>query len=266
MTDKYAVIGNPIEHSLSPEIHAIFAEQTKQDIQYGRLWAPIDGFVETVEKFFADGGRGLNVTAPFKQDAFAWVEEADPLAGKAKAVNTIAIEDDIPYGYNTDGIGLVEDLQCLKWDLSEQKVLILGAGGAVKGIVQSLLNAECELTVANRTFAKAQQLQQDFPQIQIAKLGDLQTGWDIVVNAITAWSDNFDLPVAKDVVARAKCYDLTYSRTGQTPFLSAVESVASSTADGLGMLIDQGAAAFQIWRGVLPDTNVARSNLRKKQT
>lgn len=262
MSDKYAVIGNPIEHSLSPTIHAIFAEQTNQDIQYGRLWAPIDGFVETVERFFADGGRGLNVTAPFKQDAFAWVGEADPLAVKAKAVNTIAIEDHIPYGYNTDGIGLVEDLRCLAWELAEQKVLVLGAGGAVKGIVQSLLDAECELTVANRTFTKAQQLQQDFPQIHIAQFSDLRTGWDIVVNAITAWSANFELPIAKEVVARAKCYDLTYSRTGRTPFLSAVESEASATADGLGMLIDQGAAAFQIWRGVLPNTNVARSKLR----
>ena len=265
MSDKYAVIGNPIEHSLSPEIHAIFAEQTKQDIQYGRLWAPTDGFAETVEKFFSDGGRGLNVTAPFKQDAFSWVEEADPLADKAKAVNTIAMNDDIPIGYNTDGIGLVEDLRCLEWETAEQKVLVLGAGGAVKGIVQSLINANCELTVANRTFEKAQQLQRDFPQIRIAQLNDLQGGWDIVVNAITAWSDNFDLPIVKEVVAQAKCYDLTYSRTGRTPFLSTVESMASTTADGLGMLIEQGAAAFQIWRGVLPDTNVSRSRLRKKQ-
>ena len=264
MSDNYAVIGNPIEHSLSPEIQSIFAEQTNQDIHYGRLWAPTDGFVEVVEKFFADGGCGLNVTAPFKQDAFAWVKEADPLAVKAKAVNTIAMKGDIPYGYNTDGIGLVEDLRSLAWELAEQKVLILGAGGAVKGIVQSLLDAECELTVANRTFTKAQQLQQDFPQIEISPLGDLQAGWNIVVNAITAWDDKFELPIPKEVVAGAKCYDLTYSRTGRTPFLSAVEPVSSATADGLGMLIDQGAAAFHIWRGVLPDTNVARSKLRKQ--
>lgn len=263
--DQYAVIGNPIEHSLSPEIHSAFATHTDQNLEYERLWAPNDGFVKRVESFIKDGGLGLNVTAPFKQDAFNWVTELDPLATKAQAVNTIQIDGNRRIGFNTDGLGLVADLKRLDWQLENQKLLILGAGGATMGILQPLLDVGCEITVANRTYSKAEALQLLYPSIQICSLDKLHTGWDIVINSTSAMRVGSKLAVDTSVFEHAKCYDLTYSLDGTTPFLDSLIDVATDTSEGLGMLVEQAAEAFFIWRGIRPDTQSVLSQLRVPQ-
>ena len=266
MAAKYAVFGNPIAHSLSPQIHKLFAKQFALEISYERIWAPDDGFVKAAETFSDDGGEGFNVTAPFKQDAFNWVTELDDLAAKAKAVNTVQIEQNQRIGYNTDGMGLVADLSRLEWDLEEQRVLILGAGGATMGILQPLLDAGCEVTVANRTFDRAKQLQSEFAAIQVSRLEDLESGWNIIINATSATRANVSLPVAKSVFKGSKCYDLTYSLDGKTPFLNTIADVATVKAEGLGMLVEQAAAAFRIWFGVQPETSIVLEELRSPKT
>ena len=216
-----------------------------------------------VERFFSEGGRGLNVTAPFKQDAFAWVHSPDPLSHAARAVNTIVKTEDGISGFNTDGLGLIADLSHLKWELENQRVLILGAGGAAMGIVQPLLDVGCVTTVANRTYSKAVELQSRFPQIRIKMMSDLKSGWDIVINSTSNSNDPYKLPMPMEVVNDAKCYDLTYSRTGRTPFIQAVELNAQAVSDGLGMLIEQAAASFHIWRAVKPNTQLLQTQLRR---
>ena len=160
MTDRYAVVGNPIAHSLSPEIHAAFARQTRQAVDYGKLLAPLDGFAAAVEKFRADGGKGVNVTVPFKFEAFSLCNHPGPEASDAQAVNTLDFRDGEIFGYNTDGIGLVTDLaNGLGFRVRDKRVLILGAGGATSGVMHPLLSAHpIRVVVANRTLDKARNL------------------------------------------------------------------------------------------------------------
>jgi shikimate dehydrogenase len=259
--DKYAVIGNPIEHSKSPEIHTAFARQTGQSLEYTRLLAPKDGFAVALAEFAAAEGKGLNVTIPFKQHAFQQVDVKSERATLAGAVNTIKIEQDgRTSGDNTDGVGLVTDIsRNLGWSICDQRVLILGAGGAARGVLQPLLNElPKELVVANRTSERAIKLVHEFADmgnIDAVGIEHLSGPFDLIINATSA-SLQGEVPDIPNGIVKAQthCYDLAYAAT-ETPFMRwAHEQGATVTSDGLGMLVEQAALSFQIWRGVLPDT------------
>lgn len=259
MTDRYAVIGNPIEHSRSPDIHQAFARQTGEPISYERIQAPLDGFAAAVEAFFADAGCGLNVTVPFKGEAAAWVGRLDPGAAAAEAVNTIVPAPDGGYvGYNTDGPGLVMDLARLLPGRKNLAVLLLGAGGAARGVAGPLLDGPAgSLTIANRTEEKASQLAAKLTAagsatVSAASFADPGHGYDLVINATSAGLADGVPEVPGSAVAGAFCYDMVYG--GETAFMAwARAQGAAGAADGLGMLVGQAALAFQLWRGVLPD-------------
>ena len=274
--DRYAVIGNPVDHSLSPVIHAAFAEATGQDLRYDRLPAPLDGFDAAVEAFFAAGGAGLNVTVPFKSQAARWVDELDPPAALAGAVNTIVRSGaggQVFRGHNTDGPGLVRDIVVnLDEPLDGAGVLLLGAGGAGRGVAGPLLDAGCRrLVIANRTPHRADELaavlagQRGGSAVEAAAIEDLAGAFDVVINATSAsLSGAFDLPLAADVVADAFCYDLMYGRDHATAFCRwASAAGARRSVDGLGMLVEQAALAFELWRGVLPETAPVLELLRR---
>jgi shikimate dehydrogenase len=279
MTDRYAVIGNPVEHSLSPEIHAAFAAQTQQDLSYQRVLGPIGSFAATCEQFFAEGGLGLNVTLPFKLDAHAWVQTRDGNAATAKAVNTIMHTNEGYRGYNTDGIGLLHDLEAnVGVEVQGASVLILGAGGAVRGVLGPLLAAgPRNVTVANRTASKARGLAAEFQGIVGVGLEDVRSAFDIVINGTSAGVGRKAQTGAKaeleehrgivsaSSVAGATCYDMFYSLDGPTPFCRWSEAHgARRSVDGLGMLVAQAAEAFAIWRGVTPDTGTVLRALRDR--
>lgn len=257
--DRYAVIGNPVSHSRSPDIHMAFARQTGESLTYERIEAPLDGFKRTVEAFFADRGRGLNVTVPFKGEAAEWVERLDPGAAFAEAVNTIALDPAGGYvGYNTDGPGLVMDLERLLPGRSGLNVLLLGAGGAARGVVAPLLEGLAgSLTVANRTEEKATALAArlsgaGYKEVRAVGFAAPGSGYDLVVNATSAGLAGGVPAVPGSTVTGAFCYDMVYG--GETAFIRwARENGAAGSADGLGMLVGQAALAFQLWRGVLPE-------------
>jgi len=270
--DRYAVIGNPVAHSLSPRIHAWFAQQTGEVLEYQRLLAPLDGFVEVAGRFFAEGGRGANVTVPFKAEAAAWVEDLDPLARAAGAVNTILYDGQRRYGFNTDGLGLVRDLEINQHEsLAGVRILMLGAGGAANGVAGPLLAAgPAELVVANRTVGRAEQLVARFPEarlggkIRAAALSELSERFDIVINATSAGLDGAVPAVDSHVVAGAFCYDMVYGHS--TAFCSwAAAREARAVIDGVGMLVEQAAAAFLVWRGIRPETRPLLELLRSER-
>ena len=264
MTDQYAVIGNPVGHSLSPTIHAAFAKATRQDIRYGTVEAPVDGFAEAAARFLATG-KGMNVTVPFKLDAWRWVDRHDAQADASGAVNTIVPQDDGWLGCNTDGTGLVNDLTRLGWPLDGARTLILGAGGAVQGVLGALRDAGAEsIAIANRTVAKAQALAERFG-VQACGLDQTGTGWDLIVNGTSAGLAGTGDLVAGETVADARCYDMFYRRDGQTPFCAWAQSHgASAVEDGLGMLVEQAAEAFFLWRGVRPETAPVLAEVRQR--
>ncbi len=265
-TDRYAVIGNPVEHSLSPRIHAMFARDTGQAVSYGKLTAPADGFAAAAGGFFEGGGKGLNVTAPFKQDAWQWVTSHDAAAAAAGAVNTIVPQQGGYLGCNTDGMGLVTDIgDHLGWTLAGSRVLLLGAGGAARGVLPALLDAgPAEVVLANRTESRAQEVAAAFDGLHATPPGDAGDGWDMVLNATSASMGGPALALPPACVAGAACYDLFYGLDAPTPFCAwAAEHGARACADGLGMLIEQAAAAFRLWRGVEPATLPVREALRK---
>ena len=259
---KFAVIGNPIAHSLSPEIHLAFAHQSNIELRYDKLRADDGGFLDAARQFFADGGVGMNVTAPFKGDAFAFVDERDAASQISNSVNTIHAQGEVYLGYNTDGIGLIEDLDRLGWHLEDAKLLMLGAGGAASGILDPLLARGARITVANRTQSKAKDLQSRWPALETANFGELASGWDLIINATAASWQAAKLPLPMEVFDDANCYDLAYQRDGHTPFLAQISNQASACSDGLGMLVEQAAAAFEIWHGVKPDTAPVLQRLR----
>lgn len=265
MTDRYAVIGNPIEQSKSPLIHTAFAQVTGQDIEYTKLLAPLGGFAAVVDTFRASGGRGMNVTAPFKLDAFAYATDLAPSAQMAGAVNAMKFEGDKVYAENFDGVGLVRDLvHNLNCPLKGRRVLILGAGGATRGALLPLLAEQpAELVIVNRTVAKAQELvelarKHQSGSVPVRGIGyaDLSDqSFDVVLNATSA-SLTAQLPPLWASVFAPGClaYDLTYGK-GLTPFLQlAKQADVKRLADGVGMLAEQAAEAFAWWRGVRPDT------------
>ena len=259
MTDRYAVIGNPVSHSLSPRIHARFAAATRQDLSYGKLQAPPGGFAAAAERFFAAGGRGLNVTLPFKTEAWRWVASHDEAASVAGAVNTVVLQGGATQGCNTDGSGLIADLaDNLGWPLGGARVLLLGAGGAAQGVVLPLAQAGAALTIANRTRQRAEGLAERFgafAAIDACGLDQIGSGWDLIVNATSASVGGNVVPLAPQAITGARCYDMFYALEGETAFCRwARAHGALAAADGLGMLVEQAADAFALWRGVRPST------------
>lgn len=259
--DKYAVIGNPIEHSRSPDIHSAFAEQTGQSLSYDRLLAEEDSFAETVKKFADEGGKGLNVTLPFKLAALEYCDEVSERAKLAGAVNTISFKDGKAIGDNTDGAGLIRDLtENLSVDLKGKSIVLLGAGGAARGAIKPLLDCgPKELILSNRNPWKPEVLAEEFAQYgpiractHRALKGDHV---DVVINATSAGHAGQTLPLPEDLLADgAVCYDMSYGEAAK-PFLAWADAHgAGKTADGYGMLVGQAAEAFEIWRGVRPDT------------
>ncbi len=268
--DKYAVIGNPVAHSKSPQIHLAFARATGQSIAYERLLAPRDGFAATVAAFAASGGLGLNVTVPFKLEAFALAVTQSARAQLSGAVNTMKRVGDAWHGDNTDGPGIVRDLtHNLGFSLAARDILVLGAGGAARGIMSSLLAEDPRaVTVSNRTYAKAVAIADLFaPHGPIAAVppdGLAGLHFDLVINATSAGlADRSPPPWLPSIVASgAFAYDLVYA-DAPTPFRTWAKAHGSArTADGLGMLVEQAAESFYIWRGVRPETAAVISWLR----
>ena len=272
--DRYAVIGNPIAHSKSPQIHAAFARQTGQELSYEALLAPVDGFAQTVADFRAQGGRGLNVTVPFKLEAFALAERHTARAQAAGAVNTLAFGADGILGDNTDGAGLVRDLTAnLDFALAGRRILLLGAGGATRGALLPLLDSlPARLTIANRTVGKAEALAALFA----ARAGDTALDacgfdalagrrFDLVINATAASLADELPPLPPGLYAEgALAYDMMYGRDPTRFMRAALADGAARVADGLGMLVEQAAESFALWRGVRPDSGPLLAALRRQ--
>jgi len=272
MTEQYAVIGNPVEHSLSPRIHAEFARATGEDIAYGRILAPSDGFRDAALAFHGSGGRGLNVTLPFKHEAWRLAGVRSGFARAAGAVNTLSFEREGIVGHNTDGIGLVRDLtHNLGVQVRGRRVLLMGAGGASYGVMEPLLREQPEtVVIANRTLGKAIELARHFEALQscasrgfsaraYGALAGMQ--FDILINATSAGLDGAmpDLP-AEVFATGALAYDMVYAR--RTPFLDFARDRGARVSDGIGMLVEQAAESFLIWRGVRPQTAPVIAMLR----
>ena len=265
--DRYAVIGHPVAHSKSPQIHAAFAGQTGQNLAYERLLAPLDGFVTVMRGFVAQGGKGLSVTVPFKLEAHGLADMLTARARAAGAVNALHIVDGRIVGDNTDGAGLVRDIEHgAGVALEGKKVLMLGAGGAARGAILPLLQAgTASLTIANRTAAKAAGLAAGFAahgNILARDFHALQGGFDVVINATSASMDDQLPPVRPEVFASgALAYDMMYGRE-PTVFMRFAAEHGADTRDGLGMLVEQAAEAFLLWRAVRPDTAPVYAALR----
>jgi shikimate dehydrogenase len=267
VTDRYAVIGNPIAHSKSPEIHAAFARATGEDLEYTRILAPLDGFAAAVAAFRAAGGRGLNVTLPFKGEAYRLATERSDRARAVAAVNTLRFEGARILGDTTDGAGLVRDIGVnLGAAIEGRRVLLVGAGGASRSVIPALLDARpAAVVVVNRTVERAAELERQFGgQVQAVGFAALpRQPFDVVINATSAGHAGELPPLARTLFAAgALAYDMTYGQ-GAAAFLAlAREAGAARVADGLGMLVEQAAESFFIWRGVRPDTAPVLAMLR----
>ena len=265
MTDRYAVVGNPVGHSQSPRIHALFAAQTAQDMRYEALLAPLDGFAATVRAFIAAGGRGMNVTVPFKEEAFRLATRLTGRARAAGAVNTLAFSGNDIFGDNTDGAGLVRDiLGNLGHGIAGRRILLLGAGGAARGVILPLLAEKpASLLIANRTPDKARALAAAFPGCTAHGFDEIGARcFDIVINATSAGLAGGVLPRLTFAFAPGcLAYEMVYGR--DTDFLRQAREAGAMTADGLGMLVEQAAEAFFVWRGLRPDTAPVLRELRK---
>ena len=266
--DQYVVIGNPVAHSKSPAIHAQFAAQTGESIAYERLAAPLDDFAACVQHFMQSGGCGANVTVPFKLEAFALATQLTPRAQAAGAVNTLSFEDGRIVGDNTDGVGLVRDIVHNAGVVLEgRRILLLGAGGAARGVVMPLLAGRPQqLVVANRTFARAQELVQSFPAaasvLKAAAFDDLSGQFDVIINATSA-SLSAELPAVPATLfgPQVFVYDMMYAAT-PTVFMQWAAQHGARVRDGLGMLVEQAAESFFVWRGARPDTAPVYAALR----
>lgn len=257
MADRYAVIGHPVAHSKSPWIHAEFARQTGQDLEYGRIEAPLDGFERTVGEFRASGGRGANITLPFKAQAFGYCK--DEVTDRARAVgvvNTLVFEKGAARGDNTDGVGLLRDLTVnLGCKLAGARVLLMGAGGAAQGVLAPLVAAgPRRLVVANRTADKARALARRYGASAGGGYEDVRgEQFDLLINATSSGLADAAPPLTAGQFARgALAYDMVYGR--ETPFLALARAAGAAAHDGSGMLVEQAAESFFVWRGVRPDT------------
>lgn len=269
--DRYAVFGNPIAHSKSPQIHGLFAQQTGETLEYQKQQVPESDFPLAVQQFFETGGKGLNITVPFKLEAYDYADKLTERATNAGAVNTLMrMEDGTVLGDNTDGFGMVSDVtQNLGWQLADKRVLVLGAGGAVRGVLQPLLQENPrQLLIANRTLTKAQDLAAAFGRygsIEACSFADLSgLTFDVVINGTSASLGGDLPPLPQQLLAdNAACYDMMYGAE-PTVFLQwAQQQGCQHCADGLGMLVGQAAESFYLWRGVRPDTAPVIETLRE---
>lgn len=267
ISDQYLVYGNPIAQSRSPDIHRIFAKENQIDIDYQKQLAEVGAFPAAVNDFISKGGKGANVTAPFKEDALNMSDVLTERASLAGAVNTLTFKNGKIYGDNTDGEGLVQDLLMNDVVLENCRILILGAGGAVRGVILPILaQSPRSITIANRTVSKAKDLCNNFNDKRLTGCGFDETGeqeFDLIINATSA-SLSGDLPPIPSslVSANVACYDMVYSKE-PTPFLKWADlQGASKTIDGLGMLVGQAAVSFSVWHGVSPDVKPVIETLR----
>jgi shikimate dehydrogenase len=280
MTDRYAVIGNPISHSKSPQIHQMFAAQMGQDISYEKIEAPLDGFVETIQRLRDEGYKGCSVTVPFKFEAFKLATELSTFALIAEAVNTLGLNfrGDAIWGDNTDGHGLARDIRFnMGIALNKKRVLLIGAGGAASGVALPIIQQGAALTIINRNADKARILAThaanciDKLPIEKSVQSSAPAGcsfdeisnqtFDVVINATSAGLTDSELPLPSTIFAPgALAYDMMYGR--ETPFMKFAREHGAQVADGLGMLVEQAAEAFYLWRGVRPDTAPVIAKLR----
>ncbi|HET7795746.1 MAG TPA: shikimate dehydrogenase [Rhizobacter sp.] len=272
--DRYVVAGNPVEHSQSPFIHAQFAEATGQSLDYGRLLCPLDGFAQQVKAFAAAGGRGCNVTVPFKLEAFALAARRGERATLAEAANVLSFEDDGWVAHNTDGIGLVRDIERNAGvPLRGRRVLLIGAGGASAGALGPLIeSAPAELVVANRSIDKALALVQRHAALAsrhgttlaARSLADCGAAFDVVINGTATSLQGADIPVAATALKPGGlALDMMYGPAA-AGFMAWATRHGAHARDGLGMLVEQAAEAFFIWRGVRPETAPVLAALRSR--
>lgn len=269
-SDKYAVFGNPVKHSKSPLIHTAFAKQCGHEMTYRAVKVDLDGFAAAADGFFSNGGAGLNITVPFKGDAYDFADQNSERAKRAKAVNTlIRRPDGVICGDNTDGIGLVRDMIAnLGWTVNGMKVLVMGAGGAVRGVLELLLREHpSALVVANRTPGRAIELATEF-----ADLGPIEGGgfeliedrqFDLVINGTSGGltGDMPELPSSL-LTERSYCYDMVYGAEPTVFMRWAAQNAAWAVADGLGMLVEQAAESFYLWRRVRPEIGPVINQVR----
>jgi shikimate dehydrogenase len=273
MTDKYAVIGNPIAHSKSPLIHAAFANQTQQAMCYEAILAPLDGFAATVQTLIEQGYKGVNVTVPFKFAAFALANQHSDRATAAGAANTLTFNAQGIVADNTDGAGIVRDIEHnLQHRIAGKRVLLIGAGGAAEGVLQPLLAAQpSTLVISNRSVDKAQRMVKKIADLSSHTLTHVKASsfealqgqsFDIVINATsTGLSDNA-LAIPNSIFAKnCLAYDMMYGR--ETPFMQQAKDNGAEVSDGLGMLVEQAAEAFTLWRGIRPETQAVMQGIRK---
>ncbi|GGI84382.1 shikimate dehydrogenase [Legionella impletisoli] len=289
MTDRFAVMGNPIAHSLSPIIHQQFAAQTGQTIIYEKRLILPDEFEQQAHDFFKNGGKGLNITLPYKFEAFSLCQQLTERAKKAQAVNTLWMSGGKLHGDNTDGIGLLRDLQRYL-DVRTQSILVLGAGGAASGVIPALLSQTPHVTLVNRTQRKAEQLKTRFPNLTILdydalnlssdfnseasheltvrsrKSEEIGFTYDLLINATSASLLDEPLPIPKSIwKAKPFCYDLAYQLGEDTSFVQAAKKEGCHAVDGLGMLVEQAAESFFIWFGIQPEVQPVLASLKKSR-
>lgn len=272
MTDRYAVIGNPIDHSKSPQLQMAFARQTGQDIVYERILGARDRFSQHIEEFRSQGGKGLNITVPFKVEAFDLAGERTPRSRMAGATNTYLFRDNGEIlGDNTDGVGIVRDIAGnLGHDFKNRRILILGAGGAVRGIILPILEEQPrEIVIANRTPSTAQELAEVFSpfagktEISGGDFAGTRGHFDIIINGTSSSLSSQTLPLNRDIwSSESLAYDMVYQNR-PTPFMDLARACGcGKISDGLGMLVEQGAESFFLWRGIRPDTAAVIRMLR----
>jgi shikimate dehydrogenase len=273
--DKYAVVGHPIKHSLSPQIHTLFAAETGQDIEYQAIQLDLDNFEKQIQTLIDSGFKGINVTVPFKKKAWEMADRLSPRARDAEAVNTLIFQDDGQIaGDNTDGIGMTRDIvNNHRILIKRRRILMLGAGGAARGVLCPLLAQQPDLiTIANRTLSKAEKLVEQFSdkakqntELQVSSYENLeQHRYDIIINATSAGL-NGEIPPIHDAILGVNtiCYDMMYNIEGPTAFVQwARDRGALREYDGLGMLVEQAAEAFFIWRGIRPSSTEVIAQLR----
>jgi shikimate dehydrogenase len=269
MTDQYAVFGNPIAHSKSPLIHAAFAKQTQQDLIYDKELIELENFVSRADAFFDNNGKGLNITVPFKLEAYEYAQLLSQRARQAGAVNTLAKQDNGQIiGDNTDGIGLLTDIVSnLSWQVNGARVLILGAGGAVRGVLGPLLDeSPAEIIIANRTEKTAVQLARAFgtgAKVKGLGFAAVKGSFDLVINGTSASLAGDLPPLDTSIIAiDTACYDMMYGQHNTVFMQWAIDNGSSRVADGLGMLVEQAAHAFKLWRGVRPQTSAVIDAIR----
>jgi shikimate dehydrogenase len=271
MTDLYAVMGNPINHSKSPDIHTQFAKQAGIELLYTAMLVPKDNFNGAVTDFFNGSGKGLNITVPFKENAYSFADSLTDRAKTAQAVNTLKLQEDGSIlGDNTDGAGLVRDLTVNNQVvLKGKRILIIGSGGAVRGVLQPILGeSPAEVVICNRTHSKAQDLVAQFSSmgnINASEFDDIEGSFDVIVNGTSASLNGERPPIPESVIAsNSSVYDMMYSKEPTAFLVWAKKLGAAKIIDGLGMLVEQAAVSFHLWRGVFPESTSVLAELKQQ--